>query len=157
MAQCTVLKPHTASYADPIRVTKGERVRLTGREELWDGHLWLWAVAEDGRGGWMPDSLIAGNGDRIPADDVFERMQARDLIDDRVPMTAWQRNLSEHAVRENDPSFQLMVESLADLTLYLTDESAYDCRRFESVTQSQGLKRPTVDAHYFDKLFAGMT
>jgi len=67
MAQRTVLQSHTASYADPIRVAKGERVRLTGREELWDGHLWLWAVAEDGREGWVPDSLIAGTGDRAIA------------------------------------------------------------------------------------------
>lgn len=98
----------------------------------------------------------AVSGERIPADEVFERMQARDLIDDMVPMPAWQRNLSEHATREKDPSLQLMAESLADLTLYLTDECTYDCRRFESVAQSQGLQRPPVDAHYFDKLFAGM-
>jgi hypothetical protein len=31
---------------------------LTGREELWDGHRWLWAVAEDGREGWIPDDLV---------------------------------------------------------------------------------------------------
>jgi hypothetical protein len=49
-----------------------------------------------------------------------------------------------------------MAESLADLTLYLTDESAYDCRRFESVAHSRGLQRPQVDARYFDKLFADM-
>jgi thioester reductase-like protein len=99
----------------------------------------------------------AVSGERIPADDVFERMQAKDLIDDRVPMSAWQRSLSQHAAKEKDPSLQLMAESLSDLTLYLTDESAYDCRRFESVAQSQGLKRPQIDTRYFDKLFAGMT
>ncbi len=63
MAQRTVLQSHTASYADPIRVAEGARVRLTGREERWDGHLWLWAVAEDGRQGWVPDSLIDTSGD----------------------------------------------------------------------------------------------
>jgi thioester reductase-like protein len=98
----------------------------------------------------------AVSGERIPAGAVFERMQTKNLIDDMVPLTAWQRSLSDHATQENDPSLQLMAESLPDLTLYLTDESAYDCRRFESVAQSQGLRRPPVDAHYFDKLFAGM-
>ena len=62
MAQRTVLQSHSASYADPIRVAKGARVRLTGREERWDGHLWLWAVADDGRQGWVPDSLIDRSG-----------------------------------------------------------------------------------------------
>ena len=94
--------------------------------------------------------------ERIPADEVFERMQAKDLIDEVVPMPDWQRNLSDHAAQENDPSLQLMAESLSDLTLYLTDESAYDCRRFETVAQSQGLQRPPIDARYFDKLFADM-
>jgi len=63
MEQRTISRSHTASYADPIRVAKGERVRLTGREELWDGDLWLWAVADDGKEGWMPDSLVATTSD----------------------------------------------------------------------------------------------
>jgi hypothetical protein len=29
---------HAASYADPIKATKGQRVTLTGREDIWDGH-----------------------------------------------------------------------------------------------------------------------
>ena len=49
---------HAASYADPIKVAKGQRVTLTGREDIWDGHRWLWAVSEDGREGWVPDSYI---------------------------------------------------------------------------------------------------
>jgi len=54
MKQRTVLYSHNATYSDPIRVAKGEIVRLTGREDLWDGHRWLWAVAEDGKEGWVP-------------------------------------------------------------------------------------------------------
>ena len=54
----TVRDSHTATYADPIRVTKGDTVFLTGREEVWDGHRWLWAVADDGREGWIPDDLV---------------------------------------------------------------------------------------------------
>ncbi len=48
----------TASYADPIRLGAGEAVRLTGREDIWDGYRWLWAIAPDGREGWVPDTLI---------------------------------------------------------------------------------------------------
>jgi hypothetical protein len=53
-----VLENHGASYADPIEVAKGEPVSLTGREDIWDGHRWFWAVADDGREGWVPDDLI---------------------------------------------------------------------------------------------------
>lgn len=49
---------HEASYADPIAVEKGAPLALSGREEMWDGHRWLWAAAPDGREGWVPESLI---------------------------------------------------------------------------------------------------
>lgn len=46
-----------ASYPDPIRFSAGEALCLTGRQEEWDGHLWLWARAPDGREGWVPDTI----------------------------------------------------------------------------------------------------
>lgn len=52
-----VLADWTASYDDPLRVAAGEAVALSGREELWDGHRWLWAEA-GGREGWVPDDLV---------------------------------------------------------------------------------------------------
>jgi SH3-like domain-containing protein len=54
----TLRETHQASYADPITLSKGEPLALTGREDVWDGHRWLWAVAQDGREGWVPDGLI---------------------------------------------------------------------------------------------------
>jgi len=54
----TVLKCHNASYEDPIKVATGARLTATGRQEIWDGHRWLWAIAEDGKQGWVPDDLI---------------------------------------------------------------------------------------------------
>lgn len=56
----TVIKPHTASYADPIVVRQGQPLELSGRVDVWDGHRWLWAAAPDGREGWVPDNLVAG-------------------------------------------------------------------------------------------------
>lgn len=93
-------------------------------------------------------------GDRIPAEGVFQLMQARGLIDDLIPVDAWCDKLTDHAVREKDLSLQLMAESLPELTHYLADESDYDCRHFDSVTRSQGLERPPVDEGYFNKLFS---
>ena len=58
MNRRTLRETHQASYADPIKLSKGELLSLTDREDVWDGHRWLWAVAEDGRAGWVPDNLI---------------------------------------------------------------------------------------------------
>lgn len=39
-------------------MAKGEPLSLSRREDTWDGHRWLWAIAEDGREGWVPDDLV---------------------------------------------------------------------------------------------------
>ena len=57
MRRVVLAQAHNASYADPILVRAGEPLALSGREDLWEGHRWLWAVAADGREGWVPDSL----------------------------------------------------------------------------------------------------
>ncbi len=46
-----------ASYGDPIRVARDAPLELSGREDIWDGHRWLWATS-GGREGWVPDSLV---------------------------------------------------------------------------------------------------
>lgn len=33
-------------------------IGLTGRRDIWEGHQWLWAIASDGREGWIPDNLV---------------------------------------------------------------------------------------------------
>ena len=58
MTPRVLLERHDASYADSIKVAKGAFLSLTGREEIWDAHRWLWAVADDGREGWVPDDLV---------------------------------------------------------------------------------------------------
>lgn len=59
MTPVRVIEAHTAIYPDPIRLRQGEPLTLDGRRDVWEGHVWLWAVAEDGRSGWVPDSLPA--------------------------------------------------------------------------------------------------
>jgi thioester reductase-like protein/amino acid adenylation domain-containing protein len=94
--------------------------------------------------------------DRIPAETIFQQMQTKGLIDAVVPVRAWRREVTDHARKAKDASLQLIAQSLSDLTLYLADESTYDCRRFEAAVRAQGLQRPPVDADYFDKLFAAI-
>ena len=85
---------HHASYADPIRVAAGQQVRLTGREETWDGHRWIWAEA-DGRSGWVPDDLVVGDGSAVRAYSAVELDVAPETVIDVVYEShgwAWCRN-----------------------------------------------------------------
>lgn len=61
-----VVQAHRQSYADPIAFRTGERVRLTERRDVWDGHPWAWAIGPDGREGWIPlDTLEADAGGHV--------------------------------------------------------------------------------------------
>jgi len=53
-----VIKAWAAVYADPIVVGAGERLTLTGKEDLWEGHRWLWARSAAGKEGWVPRSHL---------------------------------------------------------------------------------------------------
>ena len=66
-----VIADWTASYADPLQLAAGAPVQLTGRAERWDGHLWLWARAGDGREGWIPDSLVRQGASGPVASDAY--------------------------------------------------------------------------------------
>jgi len=65
VSHATVIAAHVASYANPIELRAGERATLTGSEDIWDGHRWLWAIAPDGRQGWVPDTLLDTHGRAI--------------------------------------------------------------------------------------------
>ena len=54
---------HRRSYAHPIAFRRGEAVQLTGREDDWHGHRWVWAIGPDGREGWIPPQTVAAGAD----------------------------------------------------------------------------------------------
>ena len=55
-----VTKSWIATYPDPISIKAGDPVRLSGRKDIWDGHVWLWAIAPSNKEGWIPDTLLDG-------------------------------------------------------------------------------------------------
>lgn len=67
MPSFRVLQAWKASYADPIIVRAGDVLTLTGRTDLWEGHLWLWARNAAGREGWVPDRLVDQDGETARA------------------------------------------------------------------------------------------
>lgn len=66
-ARWKVLAGHRQSYADPVAFARGDCVRLTGREDCWDGHRWVWAIGPDGREGWIPPHTVEPFGDGFRA------------------------------------------------------------------------------------------
>lgn len=48
-----VIENWQATYADPIRLESGDPVYLTGRQDNWNGHIWLWARSVSGLEGWI--------------------------------------------------------------------------------------------------------
>jgi hypothetical protein len=54
----TVITGWQAAYDSPIRLQAGDLLFLTGRQETWDGHVWLWARSAGGLEGWIPDILV---------------------------------------------------------------------------------------------------
>ena len=73
----TVQTDHDAYYNDPIQLKAGEVFTLSGRRDAWEDnpdHVWLWAIALDGREGWVPEGFVAaGQGEAIAPRDYFAR------------------------------------------------------------------------------------
>ena len=93
-----VLRSHSASYPDPIVVTTGEQLRLTGRSDLWDGHRWLWAISAGGKEGWVPDDLVVRSSQSCHADRNYSAVELTCTKGERLEVLsqthgwAWCRN-----------------------------------------------------------------
>ena len=66
-----VIEDWHATYANPIRLAAGDPVHLTGRQDEWDGDVWLWARSEAGLEGWIPDSIVVQRDGEAFATEAF--------------------------------------------------------------------------------------
>ena len=68
---------HKAYYDDPIALMAGEEFVYSGRGDAWDDnpkHIWLWAIAQDGREGWVPEGFaLVKAGRTIAPHEYFAR------------------------------------------------------------------------------------
>ncbi len=55
---CYVTKEHHASYLDPITMHAGEIIEASGREDNWQGWIWLWRTNQQGKSGWVPKGFV---------------------------------------------------------------------------------------------------
>lgn len=58
----TVIATHERTYPNPVRVTRGGPLFLSGETDEWDGWRWVWIAAGDCEG-WAPDDLPVRQGD----------------------------------------------------------------------------------------------
>lgn len=73
-----------ASYPDPIVLKKGEEVWLSGKADHWDGHLWVWAINQFGKEGWIPGTLVSTVADKHYADAAFSAMELTCAVGDEL-------------------------------------------------------------------------
>ncbi len=51
-----VVRPHEASYADPLSVSAGETVFVVKADTKWP---FVWVTNREGKGGWIPESYVS--------------------------------------------------------------------------------------------------
>lgn len=54
---------YAPQYADPVAIESGAQVRFVARSDDGEFPGWRWAVAADGRAGWVPQAWFRVNGD----------------------------------------------------------------------------------------------
>jgi len=64
----SVIEEHKSSFPNPIRLKKGEVVKVEKRVSEFVG--WIWTITNDGNSGWAPEPLldISGAGAKAKED-----------------------------------------------------------------------------------------
>ena len=69
----------------PLTLCSGQAVRLGRRDADWPG--WVWVTADDGRGSYVPEDLLAASADDRAT--VLQAFQAHDLsVKKHEPVTS---------------------------------------------------------------------
>ena len=71
----TVIQAWSATYKSPIELRAGDRIDLSGHEDDWEGHTWLWAKSHAGTEGWIPDTLVVRCAEKTLAVDDYSAME----------------------------------------------------------------------------------
>jgi SH3-like domain-containing protein len=56
-ARARARESYAVQYADPIQVAAGDAVTVDRRDDQFTR--WLWCRAEDGRAGWVPETILS--------------------------------------------------------------------------------------------------
>lgn len=81
-AKVRVQQKYEPQYPHPIKVKTGESVEV-GRADK-DDPGWLWCRARDGREGWVPEELLAGQGARAVMLEDYSAKEVAVFLGDEV-------------------------------------------------------------------------
>lgn len=56
MKKGIVIRDHTASNPDPIKVVSGDIVKVGKRDKGWPG--WIWCTTQDDKASWVPENIL---------------------------------------------------------------------------------------------------
>ena len=65
----TVIEEHKSLFPNPIRLRKGEAVKVEKRDSQFAG--WIWTITNDGHSGWAPEPLLEISGARAKAKEDY--------------------------------------------------------------------------------------
>jgi hypothetical protein len=80
--QCRVIKQYRTEYDHPITIRQGNVLTVGSRDTQWVGWIWCWTV--DGKGGWVPESALAIEGDEATALRDYDATELDVQVDDIV-------------------------------------------------------------------------
>jgi uncharacterized protein YgiM (DUF1202 family) len=53
---CEVITDYKTPFPDPLRLQKGNVVKVEEKESEWPG--WIWCITKEGKKGWVPNSYL---------------------------------------------------------------------------------------------------
>lgn len=71
-----VITDYQAVYPDPITMRAGEALEMSGKEDNWNGWIWVWCTNQQGKSGWVPKGYVEQTGTTVRARFDYE---AREL------------------------------------------------------------------------------
>lgn len=83
MCNRTVISDYKAYYPDPISVSEGDILTL-GKQDNWEGHIWIWAIASNSKEGWVPDNLCSTINDETVANYNYSAVELTCKVGDKV-------------------------------------------------------------------------
>jgi hypothetical protein len=77
-----VIRPHTRSYDNPIKLCRGESVEIVKSDPSWPG--WLWCRTPTGLAGWVPEDILEKSGKNVTAREDYDATELTVAVGDQL-------------------------------------------------------------------------
>ena len=80
MPKVTVIKPHRSKFPNPIKLCRGDRVKVGKRDSEYKD--WIWCTTKSGVEGWVPEKYLTVEGDSAEVTRAYNATELDVDIDD---------------------------------------------------------------------------